>query len=46
MDLIINQISVLSGDVTWRPEEDEEHFASFCSKECMLSYIAQRMGIE
>jgi hypothetical protein len=46
MDLLINQISVLSGDVHWDPKDDVEHFASFCSEECMLSYIAQQLGIE
>ena len=46
MDLLINRITVLSGDISWRPEEDEEHFAIFCSPECLLSYVAQRFGFK
>lgn len=46
MDLLINRISVLSGEAYWDPVDDEEHFASFCSEGCMLSYIAQRMGLD
>lgn len=46
MDLLINRVSVLSGDLHWLPDDDEEHFACFCSAECMLSYIAQRMGFK
>ena len=44
MDLLINTVSVLSGDTRWNPSDDVEHFATFCSKECMLSYIANRLG--
>jgi len=46
MDLLINRISVLSGETMWDPSEDEEHLASFCSELCLISYTAQRLGIE
>lgn len=46
MDLLVNRVSVLSGETMWDPTEDEEHFATFCSELCMISYIAQRMGLD
>jgi hypothetical protein len=46
MDLLISQATVMSGEIRWNPDEDMEHFASFCSKECLVSYIAQQLGLE
>jgi hypothetical protein len=46
LTLAVNRVSVLSGEVHWDPVDDEEHFAIFCSPICLISYIAQRLGVE
>ena len=46
MDMLINEVSMLSGALHWDPRNDIEHFACFCGKECLLSYVAQQLGVE
>ena len=41
MDLVVNSITILSGDSCWDTQDDIEFFANFCSKECMLEYIKE-----
>jgi len=42
---MINKITVLSGKPHWDDDEDEEYFASFCSKGCLVSFLVQQLGV-
>lgn len=45
MDLLINKISILSGDPHWDTQEDVEYLATFCSEECLSDFVAAQLGV-
>ncbi len=45
VDLVINEVTVLSGDACWDTQDDLEFFAMFCSKECLINYLKENMDV-